>query len=65
MVAAGLGVSVNNRLQTEGLRERIVLKPFDPPEFVTLGIAVPSIAAASPALIRLLSMAQQSARQNV
>lgn len=64
MVAAGLGVSVNNRLQTAGLKERIVLKPFEPPEFVTLGIAVPSIAAASPALIRLISMAQQIARQN-
>lgn len=64
MVAAGLGVSVNNRLQTAGLKERLVLKPLDPPEFVTLGIAVPSIAAASPALIRLLSLAQQIARQN-
>lgn len=64
MVAAGLGVSVNNRLQTAGLKERLVLKPLDPPESVTLGIAVPSIAAASPALIRLLSLAQQIARQN-
>ena len=64
MVAAGLGVSVNNRLQTAGLKERVVLKPFSPPESVTLGIAVPSIAAASPALIRLLSLAQQIVRQN-
>ena len=64
MVAAGLGVSVNNRLQTAGLKERLVLKPLDPPESVTLGIAGPSIAAASPALIRLLSLAQQIARQN-
>ena len=63
MVAAGLGVSVNNGLQTAGLKERLVLKPLNPPEFVTLGIAVPSIAAASPALIRLLSLAQQIARQ--
>ena len=59
MVAAGLGVSVNNRLQCENLKKKVVLKSFTPAECVTLGIALPNLTAASPAAIRFVALAQQ------
>ena len=59
MVAAGLGVSVNNRLQAANLKEKVVLKSFTPAERVTIGIALPSMASASPAAIRFVALAKQ------
>ncbi len=59
MVAAGLGVSVNNRLQAANLKEKAVLKSFTPAERVTIGIALPSMATASPAAIRFVALAQR------
>lgn len=62
MVNAGLGVSVNNRLQSINLKGNVVLKPFSPQERVTLGIALPSLSTASPALMRLVAMARSMAK---
>ena len=62
MVNAGLGVSVNNRLQSINLKGNVVLKPFSPQERVTLGIALPSLSTASPALMRLVAMARGMAK---
>ncbi len=59
MVAAGLGVSVNNRLQAANLKEKVVLKSFTPVERVTIGMALPSMASASPAAIRFVALARQ------
>lgn len=59
MVAAGLGVSVNNRLQAANLKEKVVLKSFTPAERVTIGMALPSMASASPDAIRFVALAQQ------
>lgn len=61
MVNAGLGVSVNNRLQGINLTGDVVERPFLPQECVTLGIALPSLETASPALMRLVSMSQRLA----
>ena len=61
MVNAGLGVSVNNRLQSINLKGDVVLRPFRPQERVTLGIALPSLETASPALMRLVAMAREAA----
>lgn len=59
MVNAGLGVSVNNRLQGINLKGAVVQKPFFPEERVTLGIALPSLETASPALMRLVSLSRR------
>ncbi|WP_295480589.1 LysR family transcriptional regulator [Sutterella sp.] len=61
MVNAGLGVSVNNRLQSINLKGDVVLRPFRPQERVTLGLALPSLETASPALMRLVTMAREAA----
>ena len=63
MVNAGLGVSVNNRLQSINLKGNVVLKPFHPQERVALGLALPSLETASPALMRLVSMARETAEK--
>lgn len=39
MVAAGLGVSINNELVSENWKEDVVTRPFVPEEKITLGIA--------------------------
>ena len=49
MVEAGLGVSFNQRLIFQKWKGSVVALPFDPPQYVTLGIAVPSLREASPA----------------
>ena len=49
MVEAGLGISLNQRLISGGWKGRVVTVPFDPPQFVSLGIAIPSLREASPA----------------
>ncbi|MDO5532083.1 LysR family transcriptional regulator [Sutterella sp.] len=61
MVNAGLGVSVNNRLQSVSLKGNVVQKRFRVPERVTLGLALPSLDTASPALMRLVTMARTMA----
>ena len=48
-IAAGLGVSVDNRLISEGWPDEVVTLPFDPPQSIVLGIAVPSLREATPA----------------
>ena len=43
MVEAGLGVSFNQRLISRKWSGTVAEVPFDPPQFVTLGISVPSL----------------------
>ena len=55
MVGAGLGISFNQRLISEKWNHETVAQiPFSPPQFVELGIAVPSMKEASPAAKRLI-----------
>jgi len=60
MVAAGLGISLNNALMTRDWHGPVATLPFDPPQYITLGIAVPSLAQASPALKKFIACAKSS-----
>lgn len=55
MVAAGLGISVNNELMASGWHDHVVIRPLDPPHYITLGIALLSIKDASPAAKKFIS----------
>ena len=54
MVEAGLGMSLNNRLITLSWSGDVVTLPLDPPQFVSLGIGVPSWKEASPAMKKFI-----------
>lgn len=56
MIEQGLGISVMNELITHQLRSDVVLLPFDPPQAITIGVAVPSLRNASPAARRIIEM---------
>lgn len=49
MVAAGLGISLDQRLESKKWTGNVVELPFSPPQFEELGIAVPSLSEVSPA----------------
>lgn len=60
MVSAGLGISFNQRLISQKWdSDAVVQIPFCPPQFVELGIAVPSLKEASPAAKKLIECAMQ------
>lgn len=50
LVAAGLGVSINNELMSLGWKGPVTVRPFLPNETISLGMALPSLKEASPAL---------------
>ncbi len=54
MVEAGLGISVNNLLMSQRWEGNVAVHPLDPPASIELGIAVRSVAAASPAVRALV-----------
>ncbi|MBC8536543.1 LysR family transcriptional regulator [Feifania hominis] len=62
MVAAGLGVSFNQRLISENWVGNVAEIPFSPPQYITLGIAVPSLRDASPVTRRLVEYAKKTMR---
>lgn len=57
MVEAGLGVSFNQRLISRKWSGTVAEVPFDPPQFVTLGISVPALREASPAAKKFIACA--------
>ena len=59
MVAAGLGISFNQRLISSKWDGSVVELPFDPPRYVSLGIAVPVLREASPATKRFIECAKE------
>lgn len=59
MVAAGLGVSFNQRLISENWNGSVAEVPFDPPQYVELGIAVPSLKEMSPALKKFVASVKE------
>lgn len=59
MVSAGLGVSINNRLQSESLKGNALIRSFSPKEKFYLGIMLPPIESASPATLAFLTLAQK------
>lgn len=54
LVEAGIGVSMNNKLMTASWNGHIAIVPMDPPHYIELGIAVPSMAHASPAVRKFI-----------
>lgn len=50
MIENGLGMSVMNELITRSWQSEAVMLPLDPPQHITLGIAVPSLENAAPAV---------------
>ena len=61
MVEAGLGISLNQRLISKEWNGCVVTIPFDPPQFVKLGIAIPSFREASPAAKKFIEYIEISA----
>jgi DNA-binding transcriptional LysR family regulator len=59
MVAAGLGVSVNQRLITKRWNGDVAEVPFEPPCYITMGIAVPSQREVSPATKKFIACAKE------
>lgn len=49
MVAAGLGISFDQRLNSRQWSGAVAEIPFDPPQYISLGIAAPSLKELSPA----------------
>ncbi len=56
MVEAGLGMSLNNRLLSARWGGAVAEVPFDPPQYISLGIAVPSLKDASPAVRKFIEL---------
>jgi len=54
MIECGLGISIMNELITKGRISNVMLVPFDPPQHIDLGIAVPSLKQASPAAKKMV-----------
>ena len=59
MVEAGVGISFNQRLISQKWNRNVAEVSFDPPQYVPLGIAVPSQKDASPAAKKLIECAKQ------
>lgn len=62
MVEAGLGISFNQRLISQKWNGEVALVPFSPPQFIPLGIAVPSLKDASPSARRFIDCAAPGCR---
>lgn len=59
MVAAGLGISFNQRLISSKWDASVVELPFEPPKYVSLGIAVPVVRESSPATKKFIECAKE------
>ena len=58
MVEAGLGVCLNNSLNTIDLNGAVAVLPIDPPQKVEIGIAIPILSSMSPAAKRFIEFAK-------
>lgn len=59
MVSAGLGISFNQRLISKEWNGHVSEIPFDPPQHISLGIAVPSLLEVSPATTHFLECVKE------
>ena len=57
MISQGLGMTVLNELITRGWNCSAVMLPLTPPESITLGIALPSLTSAPPAVRKFVEYA--------
>jgi len=60
MVASGLGVSFNQKLISRAWSGGVAELPFDPPQYIFLGIAVPSLREASPAAKKFIACVKET-----
>lgn len=58
MVENGLGISITNELLMHGWSCDVAKVPVDPPESITLGVILPSLQHASPAVKRFVTYAE-------
>ena len=59
MVEAGLGISINNKLQSCRFKGDVAVIPVSPARYVELGIAVPSLKKASPAALEFIRTSEK------
>ena len=64
MIENGLGMSIMNELITRCWQSEVVMLPLDPPQHITLGIAVPSLDNTAPAVRKFLEYAVHMLTQN-
>ncbi len=57
MIEQGMGMSIMNELITKKWQSNVVKLPLDPPQQIMLGIALPSLKTASPAVKRFVDYA--------
>lgn len=57
LIEQGMGMSIMNELITKRWQCDVVKLPLDPPQQITLGMALPSLKTASPAVKRFVSYA--------
>ena len=62
MVEAGLGVSFNQKLISTRWHGRVAELPFEPRQYIDLGIAIPSSVGISPAASRFIDCIKDSVR---
>lgn len=62
MIEQGLGMSIMNELITRNWQADVIKLPLDPPQQITLGIALPSLDHASPAVKRFAKYAVETLR---
>ena len=59
MIENGLGMTITNRLITEGFQVDVVRIPVDPPQHISFGIMIPDKGALSPAAKRFVDYAKR------
>lgn len=65
MVENGLGISMTNELLMHGWQCDVVKLPVNPPESITLGMILPSLRHASPAVRIFVQMAEDALKKTV
>lgn len=60
MVEAGLGLSLNNELMSEGWQGGVAVRPFTTGDTVSLGLAVPDPSLHSPALKKWIEVTREA-----
>lgn len=64
MAERGLGMTIMNELITKNWQCGAVLRPLEPPQYITLGMAIPSLAQAAPAVRKFAEYAVRLLTQN-
>ena len=63
MIENGLGMTISNRLITEGFQADVVKLPLDPPQHIQFGIMIPNRDAISPAARKFIDYAKKTMEQ--